>query len=152
MKPLLLTLLLLQTLFAEGFSVHKLLGNWEVSSSKENSFVSFGKYVGKDRGESLELMFNNHGRVKVVKTGEVYAYEVKHSQLKIIELRRGYNNKLRETYHYDLFKIIGRVDGCYKVKVMKKRIMGLKSRHPLKMCKMAPYPIDERYKRSDYQF
>ena len=152
MKLFLLTLLSLQTLFAQGFSVHKLLGNWEISSSKENSFISFGHYVGRDRGESLELMFNNHGRVKVVNTRDVYTYEIKNSQLKIIELRKGYNNQLQKTYRYDLFKIVGRVDGCYKVKVTKKKITGLTSRHPLKMCKVASYPVAERYKRDDYKF
>jgi len=135
---LLLTLVALQ---AQNFSKQMLLGKWELSSAKLNSSVSFGKYIGKQRNGMLTLLFNQQGFLKVVDTGDIYNYEITQGQLKIYETKvykNGY--KVKRKSRYDLFKIIGNVDGCLKVKVLKKKIPGYTSRYPLKMCKISNLP------------
>ena len=141
MRTLFIALLLFNNLFGAGFSKHMLLGSWEISSSKSNSFVSFGKYIGTKRNETLQLLFNPRGFVKVVETGDVYNYEVENHKLKIYETRvtrHGY--QIRYKNRYDLFQIIGSVDGCLKIKVVKKKIQGLRPKEALKMCKISNYP------------
>jgi len=141
MRLLLIILFTLSTLQAQSFSQQKLLGSWELSSVKSNSFISFGKYIGKQRGEVLELTFNQQGRVKVVNTGDIYNYEVINGDLKIYETKVYKNNyKIKNKYRYDLFRIVGNFEGCDKVKVVKKKIMGYTSRHKLKMCKISNLP------------
>lgn len=141
MKQLLLICLTLATLQAQSFSKQRLLGLWELSSSKLNSSVSFGKYLGKTRNEVLTLRFNPQGLMKVDTTGDVYNYEVISGQLKIYDSKIYRNNYIvKRKSRYDLFKIVGNVDGCLRVKVMKKKIPGYTSRNDLKMCKISPYP------------
>ena len=141
MKQLLLLLLTLVTLQAQNFSKHSLEGSWTLSSAKLNNFVAFGTYIGTQRSEVLELAFNAEGRVKVLPIGDVYNYEVINGQLKIYESKFYTNNyEVKNKNRYDLFKIVGTVDGCQEVKVMKKKIPGYTSRNNLKMCKTANLP------------
>jgi len=141
MKILLLILLTLVSLQAQSFSKQTLLGSWELSSIKLNSTVAFGKYIGKQRGEILELVFNPQGRVKVLNTGDTYNYEVQNGQLKIYETKVYRNNyKIKNKYRYDLFKILGDFESCKEVKVVKKKIPGYTSRYNLKMCKISNLP------------
>ena len=141
MRYIVMLLLTLVALQAQNFSKQMLLGKWELSSAKLNSSVSFGKYIGKQRNGMLTLLFNQQGFLKVVDTGDIYNYEITQGQLKIYETKvykNGY--KVKRKSRYDLFKIIGNVDGCLKVKVLKKKIPGYTSRYPLKMCKISNLP------------
>jgi len=141
MKYLFLLFLTLATLQAQNFSKNTLLGLWELSSVKLNATVAFGKYLGKQRGETLELAFNPQGRVKVLSTGDVYNYEVQNGELKIYETKVYKNNyKVKNRYRYDLFKIVANFEGCKEVKVVKKKIPGYTSRYNLKMCKISNLP------------
>ena len=141
MKKILLMLLTLVTLQAQNFSKNTLLGSWELSSVKLNATVAFGKYLGKQRGEVLELLFNSQGRVKVLSSGDVYNYEVQNGQLKIYETKVYKNNyKIKNKNRYDLFKIVANFEGCKEVKVVKKKIPGYTSRYNLKMCKISKLP------------
>ena len=138
---ILFTLSTITTLQAQNFSKQKLLGSWELSSVKLNSFVAFGKYIGTQRGETIELVFNQQGRVKVLQTGDVYNYEVINGELKIYETKIYRNNyKVKNKHRYDLFRVVGEFEGCDKVKVVKKKIGGYTSRHKLKMCKISNLP------------
>ena len=126
MKYLLLLLLSLLTLQAQNFSKKDLLGTWELSSAKLNKSVAFINYIGKERNEVLELLFNPQGQMKIVKTGEVYNYEVVQGQLKIYETNVYKNNYIvKRKNRYDLFKIIGSVESCNLVKLMKKRYQAI---------------------------
>jgi len=141
MRSLLLILLTLVALQAGGFSKPMLLGSWELSSVKLNATVAFGKYLGKQRGEILELVFNQQGRVKVLTTGDIYNYEIINGQLKIYETKVYRNNyKVKNKNRYDLFKIVGNFEGCKEMKVAKKKIPGYTSRNNLKMCKISNLP------------
>ena len=154
MKTVLFILLTLVALQAQSFSKHTLLGSWELSSVKLNATVAFGKYLGRQRGEVLELVFNAQGRVKVLSTGDVYNYEVENGQLKIYETKVYKNNyKVKNKHRYDLFKIVGNFEGCKELKVVKKKIPGYTSRNNLKMCKISNLP-QPRYEEniSKYRF
>ena len=154
MKTILLILLTFVTLQAQSFSKQTLLGSWELSSVKLNATVAFGKYLGRQRGEVLELVFNAQGRVKVISTDDTYNYEVQNGQLKIYETKVYKNNyKVKNKHRYDLFKIVGNFEGCKEVKVVKKKIPGYTSRNNLKMCKISNLP-QPRYEEniSKYRF
>jgi len=141
MKYLLILLLSLSTIQAQNFSKRNLLGTWELSSAKLNQTVAFIKYIGKERNEVLELLFNPQGQMKIVKTGEVYNYEVVQGELKIYETKVYKNNYIvKRKNQYDLFKIIGSLEGCRLVKLMKKKIPGYNPKRDLKMCKISNYP------------
>ena len=117
---------------------------WEISSAKLNKTVAFGNYIGKERNEVLELLFNPQGQMKVVKTNEVYNYEVIQGQLKIYDTKVYRNDyRVKRKNRYDLFKIIGSFEGCKLVKLMKKKIPGYNPKRDLKMCKISnmPQPI-----------
>jgi len=154
MKNIIVLLLLTFSLHAQSFTKQKLLGSWELSSAKINATVAFGKYLGKQRNEVLELRFNKQGLMKVVETGDVYNYEVVNGELKIYETKvyRG-EYKVKQKHRYDLFKIVGNIEGCQEVKVVKKKIPGYTSRYNLKMCKMANMPQPTYQQNiSDYRF
>lgn len=148
---LLLTLLILQ---AQNFTKKTILGSWELSSAKLNKTVSFGNYIGKQRNGTLELLFNTRGQIKVVETGDIYNYEVVQGQLKIYETKIYKNDyRVKNKNRYDLLKIVGDIEGCPVVKIVKKKLPGYKSRYDLKMCKLANYP-QPTYQESisKYQF
>ncbi len=141
MRLLLALIFALNLAQAQSFSKQRLLGSWELSSAKINRTVAFAKYIGKERNEALELVFNKRGQMKIPKTGEVFNYEVIQGKLKIYETKVYRNNyQIKQKNRYDLLKIIGNVEGCQLVKIVKKKIPGYKSRHDLKMCKIANYP------------
>jgi len=141
MKFIVSLLFIFISLQSQNFTKQNLLGTWELSSAKLNKTVVFGNYIGKERNEVLELLFNPHGLLKVVKTGEVYNYEILQGQLKIYETKLYKNGyKVRRKNQYDLFKIIGSVDSCQKVKLLKKKIPGYNPKRDLKMCKISEYP------------
>ena len=153
MKIFFLFFLMLQLLEAQHISKRQLLGNWEFSPLKSRDFVSFGNYVGTQRGESLELLFNKANRVKVLTTDDIYAYEILRDSLKIYKLRKTHNNKWKKTHKYDTFKIVGKQDGCYILKVSKKKIIGVNTRKPFKMCKTSNYPQSlYTHSASEYEF
>ena len=141
MKLTIILLLAIISIEANSFNKHVLLGSWEVSSAKLNRAVAFGNYIGKERNEVLEILFNPQGLMKVVKTGEVYNYEVVGGQLKIYETKvfRG-EYKVKRKNRYDLFKIIGSYEGCQLVKLVEKKIPGYNPKRDLKMCKVSNYP------------
>ena len=141
MKLLLIFFTLAFTLQANSFTKAKLLGSWELSSAKINHSISFGTRIGKKRNEVLTLLFNKTGQLKVLPDNDVYNYEVINGELKIYDTKiykNGY--KVKRKNRYDLFKIIGIVEGCKRVKVVKKKIPGLRSATDLKMCKTEDYP------------
>ncbi|MEA3522969.1 MAG: hypothetical protein U9R50_08325 [Campylobacterota bacterium] len=141
MKTIILLLFTLSLLQAQNFTKQNLLGKWELSSAKSNKPVAFGNYIGKERNEVIELLFNPQGQLKIVKTNEIYNYEVVHGQLKIYDTKvyRG-NYQVKRKNRYDLFKIIGPYEGCSLVKLMKKKIPGYNPKRDLKMCKVSNYP------------
>lgn len=142
MKYLLLFITLASIINAQNFSKQTLLGEWELSSAKLNTAVFFGRYVNKHRNSTLTLLFNKTGFLKVAETGEVYNYEVVKGELKIYETKEYKNGyKVRRKSQYDLFKIVGRVDGCLEVKLTKKKIPGYKPNRNLKMCKLSNAPV-----------
>ena len=141
MKFIIILLFTLLSLQAQNFTKQNLLGKWELSSAKTNKTVAFVNYIGKERNEVLELLFNPQGLLKIVKTGEVYNYEVVQGQLKIYDTKvYGKNYKVKRKNRYDLFKIIGSFEGCDLVKLMKKKIPGYNPKRDLKMCKISNYP------------
>jgi hypothetical protein len=141
LKIITLLLLTFLTLNAQSFSKQTLLGEWELSSAKLNSAVFFGRYIGKQRNGTITLLFNKTGFLKVLQTGEVYNYEVVQGELKIYETKEyKYGYKVRRKSQYDLFKIVGSVDGCLEVKLTKKKIPGYKPKRNLKMCKLSNFP------------
>lgn len=141
MKLITLLLLTLLSLQAQNFSKQNLLGSWELSSSQINSSVAFGTYIGKTRNEVLELLFNTQGQMKVLKSGDVYNYEVINGELKIYDTKvYNKNYQVKRKSRYDLMKIVGTFEGCYKVKIVQKKIPGYKSKYDLKMCKSSNYP------------
>ena len=138
---MLITVLLGTLLNAQSFSKQKLLGEWELSSAKINKTVAFGHYIGKQRNEVLELLFNPQGLLKVVKTGEIYNYEVIHGELVMYETKVYRDDyKVKRKNQYDAFKVIGNVEGCLLVKLVKKKIPGYNPNRDLKMCKIANLP------------
>ncbi len=154
MKLILSILLLSISVFAQNFSTSQMPGVWELSSSKLNRTVSFGKDIGKERNGMWQLLFNPQGKLKVEDTGSVYNYEIISGQLKIYQTKVYRNNyEVKEKNRYDLMKIVGNYEGCYLVKIIKKKIPGYKSRHNLKMCKVQnyPQPVVER-STSDFKF
>ena len=154
MKLLLAALVLSITVFAQNFSTRQMPGVWELSSSKLNRTVSFGKDLGKERNGMWRLLFNPQGKLKVEDTGSVYNYEIINGQLKIYETKVYRNNyKVKNKNRYDLMKIVGNYEGCYLVKIVKKKIPGYKSRYDLKMCKVENYPQPVvQPSVSDYKF
>jgi len=142
MRLLLLLLTLFASLHSQNFSKRLLLGTWELSSVKLNATISFGKYLGKQRGEILELVFTPQGSLKVLNNGDVYNYEIVSGTLKIYETKVYKNNyKVKNKNRYDLFKIVGNFEGCKEIKIVKKKIPGYTSRNNLKMCKIAKFPF-----------
>ena len=154
MKLFLSLLFIYASLQAQSFSKQNLLGSWELSSVKLNSTVAFGKYLGKQRGETLQLLFNPQGLMKVTSTGDVYNYEVIQGELKIYETKVYRNNyEVKQKNRYDLFKIVANAEGCKEVKITQKKIPGYKSRNNLKMCKVASYPTPTYQSNvTDYKF
>jgi len=141
MKFMTIILMAILSLQAQSFSKQRLLGSWEISSAKINKTVAFGNYIGKERNEVLELLFNPQGQMKVVKTGEIYNYEVVGGQLKIYDTKiYGNDYRVKRKNRYDLFKIIGSYEGCKLVKLMKKKIPGYNPKRDLKMCKISNMP------------
>ena len=141
MKLITLLMFALISLQAQNFTKENLLGAWELSSVKLNQSVSFGKYVGRERNEVLQLLFNPQGLMKVLSTGDVYNYEIVQGQLKIYETKVYKNNyQIKQTNRYDLMQIVGESDGCEVVKIVKKKIPGYKSANDLKMCKISNMP------------
>ena len=154
MRFLLMSLLLISTLQAQSFSQRSMLGVWKISSVKANGFVSFGKDLGRNRGEVWTLIFNREGRLKVENTGRVYNYEIVGGKLKIYMTRvssTGYVSKRKN--QYDLMEITGRYEGCYVVKTVVKKINGVKRKEGFKMCKFEEIPTPT-YNRGiqDYRF
>ncbi|QOY53245.1 hypothetical protein [Candidatus Sulfurimonas baltica] len=141
MKLFISLIFVLVSLQAQNFTKQNLLGSWELSSAKLNQIVSFGKYIGKNRNEVLELLFNPQGLMKVVSTGDVYNYEVVQGQLKIYETKVYRNNyQIKRKSRYDLMKIVGSFEGCEVVKIVEKKIPGYKQKYDLKMCKTSNLP------------
>jgi len=154
LKIIILLLFTLLTLNAQNFSKRTLLGEWKLASAKLNSTVFFGRYIGKQRNGTITLLFNKTGFLKVAETGEVYNYDVVQGQLKIYETKEyKYGYKMRRKSQYDLFKIVGRVDGCFEVKLTEKKIPGYKPKRNLKMCKLSNFPQPTYQERiSKYRF
>ncbi len=141
MKYLLLLIALTNIINAQNFSKQKLLGSWELSAAKVNQTIAFVHYIGKKRNEVLTLLFNPQGQMKVVNTGEIYNYETPKGALQIYETKvyRG-DYVVKRKNHYDLFKIIGTVEGCYRVKLIEKKIPGYNPHRDMKMCKISNLP------------
>ncbi len=137
MKFITLLLFTLVSLQAQNFSKQELLGSWEISSVKQNKTISFLDFIGKKRNEVLELLFNPQGQMKIVKTGEVYNYEVVKGQLKIYDKKYKNNYRVKRKTYYDLFKIIGSFESCKLVKLVEKKIPGYNPKRNLKMCKIS---------------
>lgn len=141
MKHLIILTLLLCTLNAQNFSKQMLLGEWELSAAQLNKTVVFGKYIGKTRNGTIKLLFNQTGLLKIEETGDVYNYETQQGQLKIYETKvYKYGYKVRQKNQYDLFKIVGSVDGCLEINLTKKKIYGYNPKRNLKMCKLSNLP------------
>jgi len=154
MKLIIFLIVLHLSLNAQNFTKQKLLGSWEVSSAKINKSIAFGNYIGNESNEVLELLFNPQGQMKIVKTAEVYNYEVVQGKLRIYDTKVYRNNyKVKRRNRYDLFKIIGSFEGCKLVKLLKKKIPGYNPKRDLKMCKISNYP-QATYKEniSKYRF
>ena len=140
MKIITLLIMVLISIQAQNFSKQKLLGSWELSTAKANRTVAFGNYIGKERNEVLEILFNPQGQMKVVQTGEVYNYEVIRGNLKIYDTKLHRDNYVvKRKSRYDLFKIIGSFEGCALVKLVEKKIPGYNPKRDLKMCKVSKY-------------
>jgi len=154
MRFLLMSLLLTLTLQAQSFTQRSILGVWYISSAKANGFISFGKDLGRTRGQVWTLLFNREGRLKVQETGTVYHYEITGGSLKIYMSRVGYNGYVtKRKNQYDLIQITGKYEGCALVKTVVKKINGVKKKEGFKMCKIEEIPTPT-YQRNinDYRF
>ena len=151
MKKSILVLLLSTLLFGESFSKHSLIGVWEISSLKLNGTVVFGKDYSIQRGSSFEVAFKPNSKAKNLTTGTLYQYELKNGLLKIYQIRER-NGYLYKDRRYDLFKIIGNYEGCYRVKIIKKGIPGFYFRKGYKWCKIGNYPIQTTRSEDRFDF
>ncbi len=154
MRIIVISLLLSFSLFAANFTQSNMPGVWEISSPKSNGTISFGKDIGKQRGDVWQLLFNPQGKLKVLNTGSVYNYEIVSGKLKIYETKVYKNNyQVKQKHRYDLMQITKRFEGCHIMKVRTKKIMGLKKKEGLKICKVEAYPQPTvQRSSSDYRF
>ena len=154
MRLLVSILMISFTLYGANFSQSNMPGVWEISSAKTNGTFSFGKDIAKQRGDVWELLFNPQGMLKVTNTGSVYNYEIVGGKLKIYETKVYHNGyKIKQKYRYDLFEITRRFEGCYLIKVVTKKIPGLKKKDGMKICKVEQYPQPVVQRSStDYKF
>jgi len=137
----LLILFFTLNLNAATFTKEKLIGTWELSSEKINSTVSFGSHIGKKRNEIIILKFSRNGILKT-NLNQTFNYEVKNGTFVIYKTKIYKNDfRVKNKNRYDQLKIIGTKEDCYKVKVIKKKIPGYKSKNNYKMCKVENYPI-----------
>ena len=154
MRIIVLVLIISFSLYSANFSQSNMPGVWEISSPKSNGTISFGKDIGKQRGDVWQLLFNPQGMLKVVNTGSVYNYEIIGGKLKIYETKVYRNDyKIKQKHRYDLFKITKQFEGCHLMKVVTKKITGLKKKEGMKICKVEQYPqpIVQR-SSTDYKF
>ena len=141
MKKIILLFLLSLILNAQSFTSKNILGEWEVSSLKFNGFTSFGKEFSTNRGEVYSLVFNKQGFVKNITTNSVYNYEIINHKLKIYQTKiYRYGNYVKDKKHYDLWKISGTFENCYKSKIIKKKMTGSYRKDGYKWCKVQEYP------------
>ena len=156
MKNLILMILLSITtlLQAQSFSKNNILGTWEVSSIKENSFTSFGVDFSTQRGLAYTLIFNKKNRVKNTTTGTIYEYEIINGNLKIYQSKTYKNGyKIKYKKRYDLLSVVGEFEGCLKVKIITKKLKGYYRKDGYKFCKTENQPIPTyTTSKKDYNF
>ncbi|WP_434636893.1 hypothetical protein MLC35_10275 [Sulfurimonas sp. NW7] len=153
MKKTILLLLVSFSLYAQPYTTKNITGVWEVSSLKLNGFTSFGKEFSKKRGEVYTLIFNKTGEVKNQTTNTIYNYEIVNNQLKIYQTKTYKNNyKIKDKKHYDLWKISGTYENCYKSKIVKKKIPGYYRKEGYKWCKVQEYPQPISTTTPNYNF
>lgn len=152
MKKTLLLILVSLTLYAESYTRQAILGVWEVSSLKLNGFPAFGKEFSKERGEVYTLLFSQNNKVKNKNTGTIYNYKIVGGNLKIYQTKTYKNNyQVKDKKHFDLWKISGSFENCYKSKIIKKKIPGYYRKECYKWCKVQDYP-QATYTTQEYNF
>jgi len=138
---------------AQQYTSKNISGAWEVSSLKLNGFTSFGKEFSTNRGETYTLFFNKRGLVKNQTTNTIYNYEIINGELKIYQTKiYNYENQVKDTKHYDLWKISGTFENCYKSKIIKKKMTGPYRKEGYKWCKVQDYPQPVLINTQDYNF
>jgi len=153
LKNIILIILFTLTIQAQPYTKQSILGVWEVSSLKLNGFTSFGKEFSTNRGETYTLLFNKRGFVKNITTGSIYNYEIINHQLKIYQTKTyKYGNQVKDTRHYDLWKISGTFENCYKSKIIKKKMTGSYRKNGYKWCKIQEYPQPISASVANYNF
>jgi hypothetical protein len=154
MRYILIFLVFLSSLYAQSFSKELLLGEWEISVARLHRTISFLRYIGDSRDEVLKLYFNQRGKLKVMPINQVYNYEVVDGKLKIYEIKKTASGYIYYAKNqYDLFEIVGNYESCLKVKLIKKKIPGLKKRYDYKMCKISNISKPVYYEnRSKFDF
>lgn len=132
------------SLNAESFTKNNILGKWEVSAVKYNNYVSFAKYIAKTRGEKIHLIFNPHMKMKIKETKETFEYEILNGKLKIYEIKhtaRGNKiDKQTTPWKYDMYYLEKPFEGCHVMKTETKKLLGLKKKDGVKICKIEDYP------------
>lgn len=154
MKTLILMILLsINSLFAQSFTQHNILGVWEVSSKKPNGFTTFGKDFSTNRGEVYTLIFNKRGLVKNQTTGSIYNYEIINSNLKIYQTKTYKNDyKVKDKRHYDLWAFSGSFENCSIAKITEKKLTGYYRKEGYKWCKVQNHPRTTFYTNEDFDF
>ena len=142
------------SLYSSSFTKQNILGEWRIEGYKENKTIQFGSYIGKKRNETITLLFNRTGSVKVLETNDIYNYEIVKGKLKIYqtkEYRNGYLKKIK--HRYNLMELTSNSEGCYIMKTTTMKIHGsYKTKHGVKICKINNLPTPITTTQHDYNF
>ena len=153
MKTLITILLLITSLYSYEFTKNNIVGEWRIEGYKENSTVQFGTYTSK-RNETLTLLFNKVGKVKVLETNDIYFYEITHGDLKIYQQKTyKYGNVRKLKNRYNLMTLTSKKEGCYIMKTTALKLHNsYKTKHGVKICKINNIPTPVTYTQESYKF
>ena len=142
MKTLILiTMLVVNSLFATTFSQQGMLGVWEISAEKDSGLVAWGQDRPKNRGETWTLDFNRQRIVVNRSKGSTYEYFVDEDGKLNIFKRKFKNNKryskiTKKSRMYIVRKETGMYNGCVLIKIQTNMFTQYKSNRKYRMCKI----------------
>lgn len=147
-------ILLISLFFTLSFSMNykTIQGEWRVESYKFNGFVSFANTIGKQRNDTLTLLFNKSGKLKVLETNNVYDYEIINDNLKIYKVKTYGDNFVKRLEHKYSLLSFTKEHNFYKVKTLKNKISGYTPSYDLKFTKMNNMPAPVIATQHNYNF
>jgi len=154
MKILFTLLIFISSLYSSGFTHRNIVGEWQLEGYKPNKTIQFGTYIGKQRNESITLLFNRTGKVKVMETGDIYFYEIINGDLKIYSQKiYKYGNIKKLKNRYSLMRLGKKSGNCYIMKTIKNKMPGAyKTKNGVKICKTNNFPIPVARTHESYKF